>query len=268
VQVRFEGRVAIITGASSGIGRAVALALARAGCDVALVARRQENLESVATEIRALGRRALPIPMDMRDEVAVKQMPATVEQALGRVDILVNNAGIGLQAPVVEARPEDVRHIFALNVIAVVDAIQAVVPAMRRQGGGMIVNIASVAGLIPVPGNALYSATKFALRALSEAVRVELKADHIHVFAVYPGPIITEFGSKRLGSTARPSYRVGRGSSVEGLAVRIVKGMGRDQRAVIFPWVYRPLWWGSAALPPLRDWAFAYLKARRQRKRS
>jgi short-subunit dehydrogenase len=261
--VRLAGRVAIITGASSGIGRAVALALARAGCDVALVARRQENLESVATEIRALGRRALPLTMDMRDEVAVEQMPATVEQALGRVDILVNNAGIGLQAPVVEARPEDVRHIFALNVIAAVDAIQAVVPAMRRQGGGMIVNIASVAGLIPVPGNALYSATKFALRALSEASRVELKADHVHVFAVYPGPIVTEFGDKRLGSTARPSYRVGRGSSAERLAIRIVQGMERNERALLFPWFYRFLWWACAALPRLRDRGFAYLKARR-----
>lgn len=265
MQVRLAGRVAIITGASSGIGRALAVALARAGCDVALVARRQENLESLATEIRALGRRALPITMDVRDQVAVVRMPATVEQALGRVDILVNNAGIGLQAPVVEARPEDVRHVFALNVIAVVDVIQAVVPAIRRQGGGMIVNIASVAGLIPVPGTALYSATKFALRALSEALRVELKADHVHVFTVYPGPIVTEFGDKRLGSSARPSYRVGRGSSAERLAVRIVQGMARDERAVIFPWFYRILWWGSAALPRLRDRGFAYLKARRRR---
>ncbi len=262
--MRLAGRVAIVTGASAGIGRALALALGRAGCDLALVARRAPELEALGRELASMGRRGWPLPMDMRDEAAVERLGPAVEQEMGRLDILVNGAGIGLHAPVAEAAPADVRHLFELNVLAPVTAIRSVIPPMRRQGGGMIVNLGSVAGLIAVPRIALYCASKFALRALSDAVRIELAPDRIHMLAVYPGTIATDFSAHVLGRRTRPAHRIGRPGSAEGLAARVVRAMVRDERAVIYPAWYRPLWYAAALAPPLRDLALTLQQRRAQ----
>lgn len=265
--MQLAGRVAIVTGASAGIGRALALALARAGCDVALLARRIPDLEELAVEIRSAGRGAWVLPVDLRDQAAVERLGPAVEHEMGRVDILVNCAGIGLHAPVVEAAPADVRHLFELNVLAPVTAIRSVVPSMRRQGGGMIVNIASMAGLIAVPKIALYCASKFALRAVSDAVRVELAPDRIRVLAVYPGSIATDFSAHMLGRRTRPAHRIGKAGSPEGLAARVVRAMVRDERAVIYPAWYRPLWYAAGLAPRLRDLALAAQQRRAQKRR-
>ncbi len=260
--MQLAGRVAIVTGASAGIGRALALALAGAGARLALVARRAEELERLAQEVGGISARALAIPIDLRDTAAVERLGSAVEAEFGRVDVLVNNAGIGLHAPVLESTPDDERHLFELNVLATAGAIRSVIPSMRRQGGGMIVNIASVAGLIGVPKIALYCASKFAVRGLSDALRVELAPDRIHVLAVYPGYIATEFGANVLGRRSRPAHRLGRGASVDALAARIVRAMARSERTVIYPGWYRPLWWLAQAAPRLRDEVLAYQQRR------
>jgi len=261
--MRLVDRVAIVTGASAGIGRAVAISLARAGCDVALVARRRPLLVELAEEVRSTGRRALVLPLDVRDRAAVEDLGPEVERQMGGVDLLINNAGVGLHAPIAEAAPADVRLLFEVNVLAPIDAIRSVVPAMRRRGGGMIVNMASVAGLIPVPNIGLYCASKFAVRALSEALRVELAPDHIRVLTVYPGSIATDFGANVLGRRTRPMHRIGRGASAEGLAARIVRAIARDHRDLIYPDWYRPLWWGAQTAPRVRDRVFSLLERSR-----
>jgi 3-oxoacyl-[acyl-carrier protein] reductase len=186
-------QVALVTGASRGIGRGVALALARAGADLALAARTVPDLEQAAAKVRALGRRALVVPTDVRDDRSVH---VTVERTLeefGRLDILVNNAGLGHFGPVEELTLEQFDEMLGVNLRGPFLCIRAVVPAMKRQGSGAILNIASVAGLVANPHLAGYNATKFGLMGLGEACMLELRHAGIKVTTICPGSTATDF---------------------------------------------------------------------------
>ena len=190
-------QAALVTGASRGIGRGVALALARAGADVAIAARTMPDLQALAREIEALGRRAIIIPADMRDDRSVEGMVQGALDAFGRLDILVNNAGLGHFGPVDEMSIEHFDEMLGVNLRGPFLCTRAVVPAMKRQGSGAILNIASVAGLVANPNLSGYNATKFGLMGFSEACMLELRHFGIKVAAICPGSTATEFAGGR-----------------------------------------------------------------------
>src|ERR1700761_5037480 len=165
------GRTALITGASSGFGEATALTLARAGAEVAITARRADRLETLAKQIEAEGGKAHVIVADFLKEADVIRTVAEANTAMGGLDLLVNNAGVMFLEPVAEADLGRWRDMIELNLTALITASQAAVAIMARQGHGDIVNISSTAGHVANPNGAAYSATKFGVRAFSEALR-------------------------------------------------------------------------------------------------
>lgn len=186
------GRVALVTGASAGIGRATALRLAAAGMRVAVCARRAERLQALQSEVEQL----LPIPADLRDEGDVQRVFAAVRERWGGVDVLVNNAGLGHMAPLVSGSTEHWREMLELNVLALSVCTREAITDMRRRGDdGHIVHISSMAAHRVPPGSGMYSATKFAVRALTEGLRQELRelGSKIRVSAISPGFVETEF---------------------------------------------------------------------------
>jgi len=186
-------RVIIITGASSGIGEATARRLAREGAAVVLAARRRERLERLAEEIAASGGRALAVPTDITMEMDRCHLLERTLQAYGRIDALINNAGYGQRGPIECVPIEAIRQNFETNLFALIALTQLVVPVLRAQGGGRIVNVSSVAGRIARPFSAVYDATKHALEAISDGLRGELAPFGIHVIVIEPGFIRTEF---------------------------------------------------------------------------
>lgn len=188
-------QVILITGASSGIGAALALLLARrfAGIRLALAARREHQLQEVAQQCRHSGADVVIIPTDMKDFTQVRHLAQAVREHWGRVDALVNNAGYGQMGPIELVSSEAALEQLAVNFHGPLVLAQALIPIFRRQGGGRIVNISSVAGRMAFPAGGLYSASKFALEALSDALRMELKGFNIQVSLVEPGPVITDF---------------------------------------------------------------------------
>lgn len=190
---RLTGRIALVTGASSGIGEATARLLAEEGAALVLTARREERLEELAAEIEEAGGRALVAPADITDRRAVESVAERALEALGRVDILVNNAGIMPLAPLRKVRVAEWDRMVDVNVKGVLYAIGAVLPAMLERGGGHVVNVSSLASRRPFPGGAVYSATKFAVRSLSQGLRLELSpTDGIRVTDIEPGLVATE----------------------------------------------------------------------------
>lgn len=186
-----EGRVAIVTGASGGIGAATAVALAASGASVALAARNREKLEEVTHGILASGGRAVAVETDVTDRDSVSRMVEGVVGRLGSPDILVNNAGLGLSGRVEEIRPEDLRYVYEVNVIGVLNCLQVTLPAMKSCG--RVVNISSVVGKRSLPMVGGYCSSKSALNALSDSLRVELASRNISVTSVYPGTTTTDF---------------------------------------------------------------------------
>ena len=186
-----KGRVAVVTGASSGIGEATARELASRGAAVVLASRDEGRLESLRREISTSGGRALVVKTDISDVGSVDAMVRETVEAFGSIDVLVNNAGLGLSGRVAELRAEDLRYVFEVNTIGPLNGIQAALPHMPR--GGRIINVSSVVGKRSVPKVGGYCATKFALNALSDALRVEIADRGITVTSVYPGTTRTAF---------------------------------------------------------------------------
>ncbi|MEH2071229.1 MAG: SDR family NAD(P)-dependent oxidoreductase [Nostoc sp.] len=190
---KLDAKVAIVTGASSGIGAATAIALAEEGAQVAIAARRIEQLNEVAQKIAAVGGKALPIVTDVSDETQVNDLVQKVNTTLGRIDILVNNAGIGGLGTIEDSDPAEWRRQFDLNVLGLLYATHAVLPIFKAQGVGHVVNLSSVAGRVTRPGMGVYSATKWGVNAISEALRQEVHKDNIRVTIIEPGMVATEF---------------------------------------------------------------------------
>ncbi|MGY1810270.1 SDR family oxidoreductase [Blastococcus sp. SYSU D00669] len=187
--MELENSVVLVTGASSGIGAATARAAAAAGARVVLAARREERIEDLAEQLPD----ARAVPCDVTDAGQLAQAVQTAVDTYGRLDALVNNAGQGLHVPLEEVDPADFRAVLELNVVAPLVAMQLVVPIMRRQGGGSIVNISSGTTLVVRPGAGAYAASKAALNMLSGVARLELADAGIAVTTVYPFITATEF---------------------------------------------------------------------------
>ena len=189
-----SGKVAIVTGASSGIGLATAKLLAGQGVNVALVSRSKEILEKLSRELSG----SLAVPADMTKILQVKRMIKKTRDHFGRIDILINNAGQGYDATVEKMNIGTIRYIYDLNIIGPLFAMQQVIPIMKNQGGGTIITISSGTALMHLPDMSAYSSSKRAIAGISLAARQELKNDAIVVSVVYPYITITDFGKNTI----------------------------------------------------------------------
>ena len=188
-----KDKVAIITGASSGIGEATAHRLAESGARVVLAARRVERLEALAADIERREGTALVAPTDVTDERSVQRLARMALDAFGRIDILINNAGIMPLSPISKLRVEEWDRMIDVNIKGVLYCVAATLPTMLEQGSGHIINVSSVAGRRPFPSGTVYSATKFAVRAISQGLRLELSPiKGIRVTDIEPGVVATE----------------------------------------------------------------------------
>jgi NAD(P)-dependent dehydrogenase (short-subunit alcohol dehydrogenase family) len=190
------GKVALITGGSRGIGRAIAVGFARAGAQIVVASRKQAAVDAVADEIRQQGGAALAVAAHVGDEQAIKSLVEQAVASFGRIDILVNNAATNPHfGPLLEATPAQWDKIMQVNLRGVFLLCQQVVPIMRRQGGGSIINMASIEGLRPSKGLGVYSVSKAGLILLTHALAQELGPDGIRVNALAPGLIRTDFSA-------------------------------------------------------------------------
>jgi short-subunit dehydrogenase len=191
---KVDGKIIIVTGASAGIGLATARLLAQHGAKVALAARSVETLKKLVEEIPG----SFAVPTDMADETAIKEMIHKVKEHFGRIDVLVNNAGQGLYGPIEHVGIHDYRRIIDLNIIGPLVAMQQVIPIMREQGSGHILNISSLVSKNYFPNLGAYASTKYALNCLSLTARAELEKDNIVVNVMHPGLTDTGFGQNSL----------------------------------------------------------------------
>lgn len=192
MELDLSGKVAVVTGASRGIGKATAIGLARAGADVVLAARTRSQLEEAARQIRSIGTRALPLPTDITQKASVKELMAAAHDQLGGPHILVNNAAIMAPGPLMEQTEADWDRVMAINLKAVFLCTQAAGRYMIDQQYGKIINMASTGGVIAGPKNAAYHASKAAVIHFTRSVAIEWIRYHINVNAVGPGTVDTE----------------------------------------------------------------------------
>lgn len=190
-KLRLEGRNAAVTGASSGIGRASAINLAKAGCDVALIARDVDRLNETAEEIRKLGRRAVVITADITDSKAVRTAVETAISELGCIDIFHCNAGIYLRCPVRDLRMDQIRKLMEVDFFGCLNCVYAVLPHMLQRGKGHIVTTCSMDGKKGVPPDAAYVAAKFAMNGFFQVMRQELRGTGVNVSVIYPSRMDT-----------------------------------------------------------------------------
>lgn len=197
-------KVTIITGASTGIGRATARLFAEHGAIVVLAARSTDKLEELARQLYVQGREALVVPTDVTQEDAVQHLVARTIETYGRVDILINNAGLGAAGSIADYPADGYRQLIELNLFGPFYGMQAVVPHMREHGGGLILNISSTATLQMYPSVGAYTSTKHALNSLSASERLELAPDNIRVITVYPDYTASDFSRNALVFGPRP----------------------------------------------------------------
>lgn len=192
--MELKGSVALVTGASRGIGKAIAEALAAQGARLVLSSLTVKTLEATAAALRAKGADVVTVAGDVGEEADVAAMTAAALGHFGRLDLLVNNAGIGPKGPLEDTEPAVFDRAFRTNVRGPYLTMRAAIPLMKKQGGGTIVNLASLAGVNPVPDRAAYAATKWALIGLSRSVLQEVRKSNIRVIILEPGSTLTDFG--------------------------------------------------------------------------
>ena len=238
-----NGRVAVITGASSGIGEATARALSADGLRLALLARRAEKIESLAQELSASGPEAIAIEADVTDRESLERAAQRVKEELGGADVLVNNAGQMLLAPFSSDQAEETRRMIETNLIGAMAATDLFLDQLRDGGAGDLVNISSVAGRTARAGASVYNATKWGLNGWSEALRQELLPD-VRVIVIEPGAVATELtdhithaGSKQ---AAERMYNDVEAISAEDVAEVIAFAVSRPRRVALNEILIRP----------------------------
>jgi NAD(P)-dependent dehydrogenase (short-subunit alcohol dehydrogenase family) len=227
-------RVAVVTGAAGGIGRAVALELARAGMHLALADFDAAGAEATAEQVRALGRRTLTVPTDVRELDQIERLLEQTLSGLGSCHLMINNAGVFHAAPMLDAPAEQWRRVIETNLWGVINGSRVFGKHFVRQGEGHIVNTSSAAGLFPMPGMSSYSTSKFAIVGFSQQLRYELAASGVGVTVLCPGVVKTSIG-KREGAGLEHidmDEVVRRSPSPEGLARKIVPAVRRNRPMV------------------------------------
>lgn len=192
MQNNIEGKIVVITGASSGLGEATARHLASLGAVVVLGARRVDKIDALARELNAAGHQALALQTDVTDSAQVQRLADAAVAAYGRIDVMINNAGLMPHSPLERGKIADWDRMIDVNIKGVLYGIAAVLPAMQARKAGHIINVSSVAGHKVRPGSAVYAATKHAVLALSEGLRLEVKPYNIRTTVISPGAIDTE----------------------------------------------------------------------------
>ena len=233
----FSGRNVLITGASSGIGRLLALEMAAKGARIALVARRKDELDGVAEEVRAGGGNAIALACDVGDREQALDTAARAVEELGSIDVLVNNAGYGRHRRFVDWEIEDMERMMRVNYLGSLYFTKALVPAMVERGSGWLVFIASVAGRIAPADETAYAASKFAMVGLASSLSLEVEDAGVHVLTVCPGAIRTPFfddeALARLPAVARRQM-----AEPEGLVEAIMDALARGKRELTYPkWI-------------------------------
>jgi NAD(P)-dependent dehydrogenase (short-subunit alcohol dehydrogenase family) len=230
-----NNKVAIVTGGTKGIGRAIAESLLRAGISVCISARHEEEVEEAVNELLLLSEdRAVGFVCDVRDIRDVKAMVEFTIGELGGVDILINNAGIGIFGTVEEMSPEDFRAVIETNVLGVYHCCHESIPVMRGRGGGYIINISSLAGTNAHPKMAAYNASKFGLNGFSEALMQEVRHEGIKVSYIMPGSVNTEFGGDEPSDDKRWQLKP------DDIARAVMDLLRQDDRALISRVEMRP----------------------------
>jgi short-subunit dehydrogenase len=235
--MELAGKVVVVTGASMGIGEAIAKEFAQQGASVVMLSRDAGRAEAARARI-GFPERTIALSCDVRNSEEIDRVLALTLHHFKHIDVWVNNAGHGLIDSVAQMEMHACQDMFATNFFGAVSAMQAVIPVMRQQGCGTIINISSVAGHIPLPFHAAYSATKFALNAIGKGAGVELGKENIHVLTVCPGFVDTAFGENAVRGNERKRVRpaTARGVSAERVARATLRGYMKQKREVIVPW--------------------------------
>jgi len=230
-----RGKVVVITGASAGIGREAARLFARSGARVVISARRADRLEEVCRDIATAGGVCLAIQADVTDRGQVLRLLHVTLEQFGRVDVWINNAGSGLAGSIEQTTPEEMMQLWEVNFMGTFHGCQVAVRQMRRQGGGHIINVSSLAGRFSLPLHGAYTATKHAVNGLSEALALELVGSGIYVSTIMPGVTETEFTRamiKKIPDT--PIRNAGRTATAREVAAGIVRCARRPRPVVMY----------------------------------
>jgi short-subunit dehydrogenase len=235
--MELTGKIVVVTGASMGIGEAIAKIFVDHGANVVMLSRDAGRVEAGRERVGNT-ERTLAMACDVRHREEIDRAVGLTMHHFQRIDVWVNNAGHGLLDSVAQMEMAACREMFETNLFGAVAAMQAVIPVMRQQGGGTIINISSVAGHIPLPFHAAYSATKFALNAIGKGAGVELKKDGIHVLTVCPGYVRTAFSKNVVQGHELKQVRPEsvRGITAERVARATLRGYLKKKREVIVPW--------------------------------
>jgi len=229
----------MVTGASSGIGRALSLELARQGAAVLMVARREDRLRQACEEIRQAGGRAELVAGDVTDPLLRQQALKAVEASFGGLDVLVNNAGVGASGRFDQADPQRLRRIMEVNFFALAEMTRLALPLLKQGCRPIVVNVSSILGHRGVPYNSEYSASKFAVQGFSEAIRAELSREGVDVLVVSPGTTRTEFFDRLLERHGEPHWPEHGSVSPEYVAQRIVRAIRQGRHEIT------PFWLGK-----------------------
>ena len=248
-----SGSRAIVTGASSGIGRALVVELARQGAKVVATARRQERLDALRSEVESAVGTVVTLTGDVTDAATRQKLLETAQEQFGGLDILVNNAGVGAMGRFEQADAERLRRVMEVNFFAPVELIRQSLPMLAEGKRPIIVNVSSILGLRATPYSSEYSASKFAIQGFSEALRTELIRQGIDVLVVCPGTTETEFFDSVLEKTEEPSWPEHKPISPEAVAAATVRAMRRG-RHVIIPYGWGKIFcWLNRLSPRLMD---------------
>ncbi|MGA9041923.1 MAG: SDR family NAD(P)-dependent oxidoreductase [Terriglobales bacterium] len=240
--MQLSGKVVVITGASMGIGEAIAKLFVDQGASVALLSRDAGRAEAARARI-GHSDRTLALACDVRHREEIDRAIGLTIHHFKRIDVWINNAGHGMLDSIAGMDIAACHETFDTNLFGTIEAMQAVVPVMKSQGSGAIINISSVAGHLPVPFMGVYSATKFAMNAIGKAARVELASSGINVLTVCPGYVRTDFGENAIKGRDPQRVRPAavRGISAERVARAVLRGYVKGQREVVVPWTMHPV---------------------------
>jgi short-subunit dehydrogenase len=263
--VELSGKVVVITGASMGIGEAIAKIFAGGGASVVLLSRDAERAETARGRI-GYAERTLGLACDVRNREEIDRVVGLTLHHFQHIDVWINNAGHGILDSVANVNMAACRETFETNFFGAVEAMQAVIPVMKQQGSGTIINISSVAGHVPLPFHAVYSATKFAMNAIGKGARIELQSFGVHVLTVCPGYVRTDFGVNAIKGKEQKQVRPARvrGITAERVAKAVLRGYLKQKREVVVPWIMHPVIKLYQLFPDLVEWSMVKMARQRE----
>jgi short-subunit dehydrogenase len=264
-KMELSGKVVVVTGASMGIGEAIAKTFAEDGASVVLLSRDAERAEAARARIGHT-ERTLGLACDVRNREEIDRVLGLTLHHFQRIDVWINNAGHSILDSIANVDMAACRDTFETNFFGTVEAMQAVIPVMKQQGSGTIINVSSIAGHIPIPFHAVYSATKFAMNAIGKAARLELKSSGVNVMTVCPGRVRTAFRANAIQGKEQKQVLPAqvRGITAERVAKAVFQGYLKQKREVVVPWTMHPAIKAYQLFPGLVEWSIVKLTRQRE----